>query len=86
MKLKKINVLPVALAASLILVGCEETSKPNTATPVSGDVALDSEVQKVSYIMGTNIGSQIKGEAFEVDIPSLTLGLSDAVAGHEPKR
>lgn len=85
MKLKKIKVLPIALAASLILVGCEEASKPKANAPVAAAVALESEIQKVSYIMGTNIGSQIKGEAFEVDIPSLTLGLSDAVAGNEPK-
>ena len=82
MKLKKIKVLPIALAASLILVGCGEASKPKA---VAAAVALESEIQKVSYIMGTNIGGQIKGEAFEVDIPSLTLGLSDAVAGNEPK-
>ena len=83
MKLKKIKVLPIAIAASLILVGCEEASKPKADASVA--VALESEIQKVSYIMGTNIGGQIKGEAFEVDIPSLTLGLSDAVAGNEPK-
>jgi FKBP-type peptidyl-prolyl cis-trans isomerase len=85
MKLNKIKVLPIALAASLILVGCEETSKPKADASVAAAVALESEMQKVSYIMGTNIGGQIKGEAFEVDIPSLTLGLSDAVAGNEPK-
>lgn len=83
MKLKKIKVLPIAIAASLILVGCEEASKPKADASVAA--ALESEIQKVSYIMGTNIGGQIKGEAFEVDIPSLTLGLSDAVAGNEPK-
>ena len=83
MKLKKIKVLPIAIAASLILVGCEEASKPKADASVAA--SLESEIQKVSYIMGTNIGGQIKGEAFEVDIPSLTLGLSDAVAGNEPK-
>ncbi len=87
MKLKNIKILPIALATSLILVGCEEASKPkaDAAAPVSTTVTLESEIQKVSYIMGTNIGGQIKGEAFEVDIASLTLGLSDAVAGKEPK-
>jgi len=85
MKLKKLKVLPIALATSLILVGCEEGSNPKAEAPVATAVVLESEIQKVSYIMGTNIGSQIKGEAFEVDIPSLTLGLSDAVAGNEPK-
>ena len=85
MKLKKIKYLPIALAASLILVGCEEASKPSADASVAAAGSLESEIQKVSYIMGTNIGSQIKGEAFEVDIPSLTLGLSDAVAGNEPK-
>lgn len=83
MKLKKIKYLPIALATSLILVGCEEAAKPNAGA--TAPAALESEIQKVSYIMGTNIGGQIKGEAFEVDIPSLTLGLSDAVAGNEPK-
>jgi len=85
MKLKKIKYLPIALATSLFLVGCEEAAKPNAGATAPAAVALESEIQKVSYIMGTNIGGQIKGEAFEVDIPSLTMGLSDAVAGNEPK-
>ena len=66
-------------------MGCEEATKPKTDTSVAAAVALESEMQKVSYIMGTNIGSQIKGEAFDVDIPSLTLGLNDAVEGNKPK-
>ena len=80
MKLKTIKYLPIALATSLFLVACEETSKPQADTG-----SLGSDVEKVSYIMGTNIGAQIKGEAFEVDIASLTLGLSDAVTGNKPK-
>ncbi|OUS14006.1 hypothetical protein A9Q89_00595 [Gammaproteobacteria bacterium 53_120_T64] len=83
MKLKKIKYLPVVLASSLLLLGCDETSQ--LATDTVAPVALESEIQKVSYIMGMNIGSQIKGEAFEVDIPTLTLGLKDAVDDQEPK-
>ncbi|PCJ34643.1 MAG: hypothetical protein COA75_12725 [Cellvibrionales bacterium] len=85
MKLKKIKYLPIALATSLFLVGCEEAAKSNVGATVPAAVVLESEIQKVSYIMGTNIGGQIKGEAFEVDIASLTLGLSDAVAGNDPQ-
>jgi len=85
MKLKNIKYLPIALATSLILVGCEEASQPQAEVSVAAAVALESEIQKVSYIMGTNIGTQMKGEVFDIDIPSLTLGLSDAVAGNEPK-
>jgi len=85
MKLRKIQYLPFALATSLFLVGCEEAAKPNAGATAPAAVVLESEIQKVSYIMGTNIGGQIKSEAFEVDIPSLTLGLSDAVAGNEPQ-
>ncbi len=85
MKLKKVVVLPVALATSLILAGCEEASEPTIAASVATAGALETEIQKISYIMGNNIGSQIKGESFEVDIPSLTLGLKDAVGGNQPK-
>ncbi|OUS10938.1 hypothetical protein A9Q90_00050 [Gammaproteobacteria bacterium 54_18_T64] len=85
MKLKKMKYLPVALATSLLLLGCEEASQPSAEAMVAAPVALESEMQKVSYIMGMNIGSQIKGEAFEVDIPTLTLGLTDAVGDLKPK-
>lgn len=82
-KLKKHKYLPIALVASLAMVGCEDAKKPGELAAAS--FVLESEMQKVSYIMGMNIGAQISGESFDVDIPALTAGLSDAVGKKEPK-
>lgn len=42
-------------------------------------------MDKVSYFIGTNMGSQLKGQGIDVDIAALTEGIADAVAGKEPK-
>ena len=84
MKLSKYKCLTIAVMTSLALTGCEQGSKPE-ASAQGIKLVLDSEVQKVSYIMGMNIGSQIGGEAFDLDLPSFTVGVSDALGKLEPK-
>jgi FKBP-type peptidyl-prolyl cis-trans isomerase len=84
--------------AALLLVavtGCDKPAdkpenKPDekaaTSTSADGAVAgLTTDEQKISYIMGVNIGSQFKTDAFAVDMKSFTSGIEDAVAGVKPK-
>ncbi len=84
--------------AALLLVavtGCDKPAdkpenKPDekaaTSTSADGAVAgLTTDEQKISYIMGVNIGSQFKTDAFAVDMKSFNSGIEDAVAGVKPK-
>jgi FKBP-type peptidyl-prolyl cis-trans isomerase len=55
--------------------------EPATAAAPAGAVPMD----KVSYFIGTNMGSQLKGQGIDVDIEALVAGITDSMAGKESK-
>lgn len=63
----------VAMATGL-LVGCGEGAEPT----------LDSEISKVSYGIGANIGSRF-GDDLPLDVDAFSSGVKDAMAGGELK-
>ncbi len=71
----------IPLAAGLALAACG----PKPAEDAATDTALDSEAEKISYIMGVNIGSQMKADAFELDSAAFLSGVEDVMAGNEPR-
>lgn len=71
----------IPLAAGLALAACG----PKPAEEAAPDQALDSEAEKISYIMGVNIGSQMKADAFELDSAAFLSGVEDVMAGKEPR-
>ncbi len=71
----------ISLAASFALAACA----PKPADDVTADPALDTEAEKISYIMGVNIGSQMKADAFELDSAAFLRGVEDVMAGNEPR-
>ncbi len=46
-------------------------------------VPLETEMQKVSYIIGTQIARSIKSQNIDVNVDSLAQGIKDALAGGE---
>jgi FKBP-type peptidyl-prolyl cis-trans isomerase FklB len=58
-------------------------AQPANANAVSGKAMPQVDMKKVSYIIGTQIGSSIKTQGVEVDIESLISGLKDALTGRE---
>jgi FKBP-type peptidyl-prolyl cis-trans isomerase FklB len=46
-------------------------------------ISLRTEMDKVSYIMGVQIGQSFKRQGIEINIESLTWGLKDAMAGNK---
>jgi FKBP-type peptidyl-prolyl cis-trans isomerase FklB len=63
----------------------EPAPETPAAVPAAGAPALDSEKAKVSYVIGTRIGSNIKRDQLELDLDALVAGLRDAVAGQESR-
>ncbi len=49
------------------------------------EAKLENDQQKASYSIGRQIGDNMKSQSVEIDIPSLTAGLSDAMAGKDPR-
>ncbi|RLA48303.1 MAG: hypothetical protein DRR06_00060 [Gammaproteobacteria bacterium] len=82
--------LPAVALFSLMLAGCEKPADTGlTAKAQSADgaatVQLETEAQKVSYIMGTNIGSQINKDELDFDMNAFNTGVKDAFTGKEPR-
>jgi FKBP-type peptidyl-prolyl cis-trans isomerase FkpA/FKBP-type peptidyl-prolyl cis-trans isomerase FklB len=61
------------LAAVVGMVACEKKAK------------LDTDVQKASYGIGTQIGNNMKQQNIDIDSTALAAGLSDALAGKDLK-
>jgi FKBP-type peptidyl-prolyl cis-trans isomerase FklB len=84
----------VMLALSFLIVlsayGAEEGTKKDVNEPQTTVVAatpkveiLKTEMEKVSYIIGTQIARNFKAQEVEVNLDSLMLGLKDALEGKE---
>jgi FKBP-type peptidyl-prolyl cis-trans isomerase FklB len=57
-------------------------AKP-AAKPAAGP-GLQTDLQKASYALGINIGTSIKQQPIQLDLPSLFKGIKDAEAGNKP--
>ena len=63
----------------------EDVNEPQTTGQTAAPKAeiLKTEVEKVSYIIGTRIAGNFKSQDIEVSLDSLMLGLKDALEGKE---
>ena len=61
----------------------EELAVPRSAgeAPTQKPVLLKTEVDKVSYVIGAQVGQGFKSQGIEINIESLMQGLKDAMAG-----
>lgn len=88
--MNKTQISATVVLLAVTLVGCKEPADSESGTAaapggVDAVAGLETEEQKVSYIMGMNIGSQIDTESFEFDMATFNLGVSDAFSGAEPR-
>jgi len=56
----------------------------STAT-VASDIKLDTDKQKVSYVLGFQAGAQMKQQNMNVDFETLTKAIKDGLDGKEPR-
>lgn len=81
------------VAASLIALGACKEEKAAAPAAAAGDkkpVAtasgeLSTQTQKISYILGVNIGAQFKANEVPMDEASFLAGLKTSMEGKEPK-
>ncbi|MBM3992528.1 MAG: hypothetical protein FJ298_16235, partial [Planctomycetes bacterium] len=83
----KTRTLAVVAASLLALSACKEekAAAPAAADGKSTAGAMTTQDQKVSYILGMNIGSQFKANNVPLDQASFADGVKTAVDGSEPK-
>lgn len=76
-----ISVIGVALGAGGAKEGTAKIMKPPPAMPVS---PFKTEMEKISYIIGMQIGSNFKKQDIQIDVDVFKQGLEDSLAGKEP--
>ncbi len=85
----KTRTLAVVAASLLALSACKDDKAAAPAAPAEAKPAaasgLTTQEQKVSYILGMNIGSQFKANQVTLDESSFVAGIKTAVDGSEPK-
>jgi len=83
MKRKLIMALAIS---SVAIVGCgEKSSTESASTPAAVTAESMSLNQKVSYIIGLNMGQNLKKDGVEIDLDTLALAFEDVKSGHEPR-
>lgn len=68
---KRLLAVSLLVATTALVVGCKEDAKKEDS------VALETLEQKASYIIGQNIGRNLKTSGFEVQVEQLSLALRD---------
>ena len=86
----KTRTLAVVAASLLALSACKDDKAPAANAPAESKPAaaageLATQEQKVSYILGMNIGSQFKANEVPLDQASFLAGMKSAIDGSEPK-
>ena len=82
----KTRTLAVVAASLLALSACKDDKAAAPATAASASIsATSTQEQKVSYILGMNIGGQFKANEVKLDDASFVAGIKTAVDGGEPK-
>ena len=91
MKTRNYIVMMVLVCLTVISVyAAQEGAKEDVQEPQATVVTaapkaetLKTEVEKVSYIIGTQIARNFKSQDIEVDLDSLMMGLKDAIDGNK---
>jgi len=92
--MKKQHLIWGAAAVALLLVsGCDKPSQPGTpaakvaeqtAAPAKGSAALTSDIDKVSYAIGMDIGNSLKGLKEPFNRDALFAAIGDQLDGKTP--
>lgn len=80
----------LSCVAAISVYAAQEAKKDANTPPATSEfknpqaAALKTEIDRVSYIIGTQIARNFKTQDIEVNLDSLLWGLKDGMAGKEP--
>lgn len=97
---KKEKIVKTRIGIVMLVLGClvvmsvyaadegakEEVAASAAPAPAEAKkaVSLESDLQKISYIIGTQIARDFKSKEIEVDVDALAMGIKDTLAGAKP--
>ena len=67
------------LASAMLLVGCGDLGQSEQE-----NVSLETEIQRVSYGLGANLGARL-GSEMDLDVAAFNAGVRDALTGEPMK-
>lgn len=71
----------VTASLMFVLMACQP---PSSETAEQAAATLDTDEQKISYIMGMNVGGQMKSDGFEFNKAAFMSGFDNAFSDAEP--
>jgi FKBP-type peptidyl-prolyl cis-trans isomerase len=74
----------VSVAIMFALLGFVACQKAGSAAQVSKQEDLDTQMKKVSYAIGLDIGKNFKARSMDIDLDAMLKGLQDGKQGVEP--
>ena len=80
-----VRILP--LAVILVLTACEmpANNTPKGMEVLPTEITLDSQTQKISYLMGLDNGNNVKAMGIDFDADAFQSGLNAALEGNDPQ-
>ncbi|MCB1616501.1 MAG: FKBP-type peptidyl-prolyl cis-trans isomerase [Pseudomonadales bacterium] len=97
--MKKTLVAIAVITTALGLQSCKENTAPSTSTDTvatvspaaapakssADDIDLSTEKNRLSYILGLEVGGQFANQNIEIDVDYVAAGMRDAFSGKEPR-
>ena len=83
--MKLVKFLPLASVFFLVACDMPDNSSPAANDGESVEINLETQTQKISYLMGLDNGNNIRAMDLEIDAEAFQHGLTSALAGSEPK-
>lgn len=75
----------VAIAASILVLGCDKQAEAEVEQVVDDGLVLETVNQRFSYAFGLNIGRQFKQQEIVLDVDAIAMALTDIYSETEPK-
>jgi len=73
------------LLCTALIAGCDQQSSETPQVSDAAPAALETEDQKVSYIIGMNMGNNLQQQGLNLDADLVASGIKDVMSGGEPK-
>ena len=83
--MKHPKLIATTLVSALVLAGCNNNSATGTPAPTATISDSSTEVQKVGYALGYDVGSNFRDVADDIDLDAFYQGLKDAYAKKDPQ-
>ena len=83
----KFKFLVLASTIAVTLTACDKQQEEANTTQdkAQAEVVFDTQIKKFSYVVGVDMGGQLRTSDIQIDREAFALGLSDSLDSHPPR-